>query len=172
MVKRSQKGRFSELKSATASLSICEDFCPVKKSVVFGFSFCCGSRFAIARFARAFFGLLICASVLYPLWHLRHRYTYTCFSMVSIRCRVGNVELLALGLFLKHGRRDWGNVSPKSLASAASSVVGDHRQASFRISAGQGQGRGARQRSALVIRSLIRDRRILWLSTHLTHPAT
>jgi hypothetical protein len=30
----------------------------VTKSVVFGFSFCCGSRFAIARFARAFLGLL------------------------------------------------------------------------------------------------------------------
>jgi hypothetical protein len=39
-------------------LRICEVLWPVTKRVVFGFSFCCGSRFAIARFARAFLGFL------------------------------------------------------------------------------------------------------------------
>lgn len=58
LVKRSQKGRLRVLMSATASLRICDVFWPETKSVVLGFSFCWGSRFAIARFARAFLGFL------------------------------------------------------------------------------------------------------------------
>jgi hypothetical protein len=58
LVNRSQNGRFSVLRSATASLRICDVFWPETKSVVLGFSFCSGSRWAIARFARAFLGFL------------------------------------------------------------------------------------------------------------------
>src|SRR4051794_21645189 len=59
LLKRSTKGRLRVHRSATASLRICEVFWPETKRVVLGFSFCCGSRLAMARFARAFLGFLV-----------------------------------------------------------------------------------------------------------------
>jgi hypothetical protein len=117
LVNLSQNGRLSVLRSATASLRICDVLWPVTKSVVFGFSFCCGSRFAMARFARAFLGFLVNVSALcydftsYTSIHA-HLFQHVDVLVVCWRCRTlgGNFFLRidsgpANGLadLIKHG---------------------------------------------------------------------
>jgi hypothetical protein len=114
LVNLSQNGRFSVLRSATASLRICDVFWPVTKSVVFGFSFCCGSRFAIARFARAFLGFLgLMLTTESPFQTPGYPYTYTCFSILSLFCKVGDAKLLA-GTFSRRSMPGPGKCWPES----------------------------------------------------------
>jgi hypothetical protein len=92
LVNLSQNGRLSVLRSATASLRICDVLWPVTKSVVFGFSFCCGSRFAMARFARAFLGFLQLTLALHHGFSLSpheflHLFQHVVVCLVCWRCR-------------------------------------------------------------------------------------
>jgi hypothetical protein len=81
-VNLSTNGRLRVARSDMASLRIFDVFPPARKRVTFGFSCCCGARFSMARFARAFLGFLEDGLEKCSLYDIIEGATYATFNMV------------------------------------------------------------------------------------------